>query len=73
MDLKEIKELNQKCQAQKKDLYSFLEEEFPDMAIEKRLEVMANVLNEHLEDYTYNQADKLKKEGYAITKFYPKR
>ncbi len=73
MDLEKIQALHKKCQAQECDLYSFLEKEFPELSIEDRLKVMASVLNEHLEEYEYNQADKLKREDYSITKFYPKK
>ncbi|MRI59104.1 MAG: hypothetical protein C6H99_06335 [Epsilonproteobacteria bacterium] len=73
MDLEKIKNLHQKCQKQKSDLYTFLEEELPQLNVEDRLKVMAEVLNEHLEEYEYDQADKLKREEYSITKFYPKK
>ncbi len=73
MDLAKIRSLHEKCKEEGCDLYSFLEKEFPDIPIEDRLKIMAAVLNEHLEEYSYDQADKLKKEGYAITKFFPKR
>ena len=72
MDLKKIATLHEKCKECGDDLYSFLEREFPDISIEERLKIMASILNEHLEEYEFNQADKLKREGYSITKFCPK-
>ncbi len=73
MDLKEIAKLHEKCKECGEDLYSFLEREFPDISIEERLKIMASILNEHLEEYDYDQADKLKREDYSITRFHPKR
>ncbi|BCD62979.1 MULTISPECIES: hypothetical protein [Nitratiruptor] len=73
MDLAKINALHQKCKERGCDLYSFLEEEFPDIAIEDRLKIMATILNDYLEEYTYNQTDKIKREDYSITKFFPKR
>jgi hypothetical protein len=68
-----IKEIHQKCQKQSEDLYSFLEKELPSLTVDERLKVMAEVLNDYLEEYEYNQKDKLKKEEYSITKFFPKK
>ncbi len=73
MDLKRIEELHKECKKGDKDLYSFLEERHPDISIEDRLKLMAEVLNEYLEEYDYDQSDKLKKEGYSITRFVPKK
>ncbi len=73
MDLKKIADLHEKCKECGEDLYSFLEREFPDISIEERLRIMASILNEHLEEYDYDQADKLKRDDYSITRFHPKR
>jgi len=73
VDLKRIEELHKECKKGDKDLYSFLEERHPELSIEERLKMMAEVLNEYLEEYHYDQADKLKKEGYSITRFVPKK
>ena len=69
----DIKTLHSKCKEGTCDLYSFLEKELPDLDIEARLKVMAEILNDYLEEYDYNQADKLKRDSYSITKFYPKK
>ncbi len=69
----DIEVLHKKCQKSDCDLYSFLEKELPDLDIEERLRVMAEILNDYLEEYDYNQADKLKRDSYSITKFYPKK
>jgi hypothetical protein len=71
--MQKAKELHQKCQKQENDLYTFLEAELPELSIEDRLKVMAEVLGDHLEDYTYDQADKIKREAYSITRFVPKK
>ena len=73
MDLKRIEALHKECKKGDKDLYSFLEERHPELSIEERLKMMAEVLNEYLEEYHYDQADKLKKEEYSITRFVPKK
>ena len=73
MDLEKIKKLHEKCCQGRSDLYSFLEEELPELSTEDRLKVMAQVLNEHLDEYEYDQRDKLKRDDYSITKFFPKK
>jgi len=69
----DIEKLHRKCQEGECDLYSFLEKELPELSIEDRLKVMAEILNDYLEEYDYDQADKLKRESYSITKFKPKK
>jgi len=69
----DIKKLHQKCQEGECDLYSFLEKELPELGIEDRLKVMAEILNDYLEEYEYDQSDKLKRNEYSITKFKPKK
>ncbi|QCT94186.1 hypothetical protein FE773_03040 [Caminibacter mediatlanticus TB-2] len=75
LDLSEenIKRLNNKCQAQNKHLYEFLKEEFPGLNIEDRLKYLATILNDHFEDYEFDEkADRHKEDGYSIVKFWPK-
>ena len=55
------------------DLYSFLEKELPELSIEERLKVMAEVLNEYLEEYNYDSSKKIKRDAYSITQFHPKK
>ena len=69
----DIKALHQHCKEQSKDLYTFLEEKLPHLDTEGRLKVMAEILNDYLEEYEFNQKDKLKRDEYSITRFFPKR
>ncbi len=69
----DIARLHQKCKAQGSDLYSFLEKELPHLDIEKRLKVMAEVLNEYFEEYEYDSSKKIKRDVYSITQFHPKK
>ena len=76
LDLSEenIKRLNEKCQKQDKHLYEFLKEEFPDISIDDRLKYLATILNDHFEDYDFDEkAQRHKEEGYSIVKFWPNR
>ncbi|NPA88481.1 MAG: hypothetical protein GXO01_07190 [Epsilonproteobacteria bacterium] len=73
LSIENIKRLNEKCQNQDKDLYMFLKDEFPEMDIEDRLKYLATILNDHFEDYEFNEdAPRHKDEGYSIVKFWPK-
>ena len=69
----DIKRLHEKCKTQECDLYSFLEKELPELTIEDRLKVMAEVLNEYLEEYAYDSTKKIKRDAYSITQFHPKK
>ncbi len=69
----DIKDLHKKCKMQECDLYSFLEKELPELSIEERLKVMAEVLNEYLEEYNYDSSKKIKRDAYSITQFHPKK
>jgi len=74
LSVENIKKLNEKCQKQDKDLYMFLKDEFPDIDIEDRLKYLATILNDHFEDYEFNEdAPRHKDEGYSIVKFWPKK
>jgi hypothetical protein len=66
-----IQKLFNEAKKSNKDLYSFLKEKFPDIKIEDRLKYLAAILNDYLEHFSYDQNDKLKDEGYLITKFFP--
>ncbi len=68
----DIKKLHQECKEGKEDLYSYIAKKFPDKSTEERLKVMAHILNDYLEEYEYDQKNKLKENGYLITKFFPK-
>ena len=75
LDLSEenIKKLNDKCQRQNKHLYEFLKEEYPDISTDERLKYLATVLNDHFEDYEFDEkAERHKEDGYLIVKFWPK-
>ncbi|MRI84192.1 MAG: hypothetical protein C6I00_07220 [Nitratiruptor sp.] len=72
MEREQIDALHGKCQEQSADLYTFLEQELPDLSIEERLKVMAHILNDYLPQYRYDpQGEKLKRQEYSITKFFP--
>ena len=68
-----IKRLHNKCKNQDKDLYMFLKDEFPELSTEERLKYLAAILNDFLEEYTWDEkAPRHKDEGYSIVKFFPK-
>ena len=74
LSVENIKKLHEKCKNQDEDLYMFLKKEFPNMKIEDRLKYLATILNDHFEDYEYDEnAPRHKDEGYSIVKFYPKK
>jgi len=74
LSVENIKKLHEKCKNQNEDLYMFLKKEFPNMKIEDRLKYLATILNDHFEDYEYDEnAPRHKDEGYSIVKFYPKK
>jgi len=75
LDLSEenIKRLNDKCQTQDKHLYEFLKDEYPEITTEERLKYLATVLNDHFEDYDFDEkAERHKEDGYSIVKFWPR-
>ena len=68
-----IKRLNDKCQAQDRHLYEFLKDEFPNLSTEDRLKYLATILNDHFEDYEFDEkGERHKEDGYSIVKFWPK-
>ncbi|MRJ03279.1 MAG: hypothetical protein GXO19_01930 [Epsilonproteobacteria bacterium] len=69
----DIEGLHRGCQESGRDLYSYLEQRFPDLPIEERLQIMAEILNDYLEEYEYNGEERLKREEYSIVRFRPKK
>lgn len=67
-----IKLLHKKIQAQDEDIYTFLQKEFPDMVVEDRLKYLAAILNDFFDDYTFDENDEMRREGYIIKRFFPK-
>jgi DNA-binding transcriptional regulator GbsR (MarR family) len=73
LSVENIKKLNEKCQKQDKHLYEFLKEEYPEISTEDRLKYLATVLNDHFDDYEFDEkAERHKEDGYSIVKFWPK-
>jgi DNA-binding transcriptional regulator GbsR (MarR family) len=73
LSVENIKRLNEKCKKQDKHLYEFLKEEYPQLSTEDRLKYLATVLNDHFEDYEFDEnAERHKEDGYSIVKFWPK-
>ncbi|WP_456429600.1 hypothetical protein [Nitratifractor sp.] len=66
-----IAALHRKARRQNDDLYTFLKRELPDLGVEERLQTLAAVLNDHLEEYRWEDDDELKDEGYIVKRFYP--
>jgi hypothetical protein len=67
-----IAKLNSELQKQNKDIYSFLKEKFPDMAVEDRLKYLATILNDFFDEYEFDENDEFSSDGYIIKRFYPK-
>jgi DNA-binding transcriptional regulator GbsR (MarR family) len=73
LSVENIKKLNEKCQKQDKHLYEFLKEEYPEISTEDILKYLATVLNDHFDDYEFDEkAERHKEDGYSIVKFWPK-
>jgi hypothetical protein len=66
-----IAALHERIRRQEKDIYTFLMEEFPDIAVEERLRYLAAILNDFFDDYTFDPNDELRHEGYVIKRFFP--
>ncbi|WP_292662900.1 hypothetical protein [Nitratifractor sp.] len=66
-----IAALHRKARGQNNDLYTFLKRELPDLGVEERLQTLAAVLNDYLEEYRWENDDELKDEGYIVKRFYP--
>lgn len=73
LSIEYIKSLHEKIQAQDDDIYTFLQREFPDMVVEDRLKYLATILNDFFDDYTFNEDDEMRKDGYIIKRFFPKK
>ncbi|WP_456452215.1 hypothetical protein [Hydrogenimonas sp.] len=73
LSVKNIARLHARAMAQNDDLYTFLLEEFPDLPVEERLKYLAAILNDHFDDYRFDEADELRHDGYIVKRFYPKK
>jgi len=67
-----ILKLHTKAQLQKEDLYSFLKKELPDITAEERLQYLSAILNDYLEEYSFDSSDEYSVDGYIVKRFYPK-
>jgi len=72
LSIEHISKLNSELQNQNKDIYSFLKEKFPDMAVEDRLKYLATILNDFFDEYEFDENDEFRSDGYIIKRFYPK-
>jgi len=72
LSLENIAKINDKVQAQNKDLYAFLKDEFSDISVEDRLKYLSTILNDHFEDYEFDNKDEYSVDGYIVKRFYPK-
>jgi hypothetical protein len=75
LDLSEefIAQLNRECQNQSDHLYQFLKGRFPELSVEERLKYLATILNDHFDDYQFDQnGERARDGGYSIVKFFPK-
>jgi len=68
-----IKSLHEKIQAQDEDIYTFLQKEFPDLVVEDRLKYLATILNDFFDDYTFDENDEMRRDGYVIKRFFPNK
>jgi hypothetical protein len=67
-----ILKLHTRAQLQKDDLYTFLKRELPEISVEERLQYLAAILNDFLEEYDYDNDDEISMDGYWIKRFRPK-
>jgi hypothetical protein len=67
-----VLKLHTRAQMQDKDLYSFLKKELPEIGVEERLQYLAAILNDFLEEYDYDPEDEMSMDGYRIKRFFPK-
>ena len=72
LSIEHIAKLNSELQNQKKDIYTFLKEKYPDMKVEDRLKYLATILNDFFEEYEFDENDEFSSDGYIIKRFYPK-
>ena len=73
LSVEHIESLNEKIQAQDDDIYTFLQRVFPDLKVEDRLKYLATILNDHFDDYTFDENDEIRRDSYIIKRFFPKR
>jgi len=67
-----ILKLHTRAQLQKDDLYTFLKRELPEISVEERLQYLAAILNDFLEEYDYDNDDEMSMDGYRIKRFRPR-
>ena len=67
-----ILKLHTRAQLQEEDLYTFLKRELPEISVEERLQYLAAILNDFLEEYDYDNDDEMSRDGYRIKRFLPK-
>ena len=72
LSVENISKINAKVQAQDKDLYAFLKNEFADISVEDRLKYLSTILNDHFDDYEFDSKDEYSVDGYIVKRFYPK-
>ena len=72
LSVENIAKINAKVQAQDKDLYAFLKNEFADISVEDRLKYLSTILNDHFDDYEFDSKDEYSVDGYIVKRFYPK-
>jgi len=72
LSVERILRLHGEAQNQEKDLYHFLKEKFPELPVEERLQYLAAILNDFLEEYRWNDEDEIQDEGYLVKRFYPR-
>ena len=68
-----ILKLHTRAQLQDEDLYTFLKRELPKLEPEERLQYLAAILNDYLEEYEYDNSDEMSMDGYRIKRFFPKK
>ncbi len=68
-----ILKLHTRAQLQDEDLYTFLKRELPELEPEERLQYLAAILNDYLEEYEYDNDDEMSMDGYRIKRFFPKK
>ena len=73
LDIEQILRLHGEAQNQGKDLYTFLSGKFPELSVEGRLQYLAAILNDYLEEYRWEDDDELRADGYLVKRFYPKK
>jgi len=73
IELSGVEELHEKAMEQNGDLYSFIDSRMPSVSTEKKIAYMNAVLKEHIDMYEYDEDDELRRDGYIVNIYYPKR